>query len=734
MQDSIATCQRLIKRNETIYERINSEINLIRQANADIKAIIAELRKPAAERPIEYRDSADLGQVIRSMLEKIEKNEIKVEKYVAELGRYHADVNIRPRDEDNLALLDTISSYQLKLTALRAHLDSLRARSAVSVPSSLPLLVDLYCVRINHIVALIAVGMHIITPPNQKKSSLFVTASPVQVFGHFPLSTRFDPTDGSILSALIPSPDELDESVCQILCSELLNFRTLGETKANPSSICVTQQFNDVLSSSFETDEYSAEINSLSFQDLMAEGNTLWPAFVANFSSHSARNIGICTRGSVPDFTIFGKVNGKKLIVGLGELKGMDTSIDAAVLQAAVGGSYLATNLLSLGFEAGSFCVPLVCSNGMLMQFGAIVILPNSTFPVYMPVSDSFDLRSQSGNQLASAYFKKACQYAHILAVRMSTQHGDGVRVINSMEFSKDMYFVKKFTLQGVLKHYNAHNLQCGLNHMIRCFNTMYKVEALRSHIAFPVAVYTESENPNSTAAAATAVAIETASKLQLAIQVVIQTESESVRARLSATSASTAVAAVQDLADSAKKGIENGVANVAANPNTMHVVFRHYGHASNGGYMIGCPDRIANPELFNHYKLELIRVVKLMHSSGVIHGDLYLSNVMWRATDSGVHIILIDFDCAHLLEEGQFTPGIQNTIFKYFQANNIALEVEFRKGHDRKYLKVLDLPVTADNAFLWHLLASNDVKQVNQAFFKLFQSKYSRDLGQDSS
>lgn len=62
-------------------------------------------------------------------------------------------------------------------------------------------------------------------------------------------------------------------------------------------------------------------------------------------------------------------------------------------------------------------------------------------------------------------------------------------------------------------------------------------------------------------------------------------------------------------------------------------------------GYRIGCRNRINQTVLYDLFRNELRRVVALVQDAGVIHCDLYLSNVMWKANNynSEVAIIIID-------------------------------------------------------------------------------------------
>jgi hypothetical protein len=67
-------------------------------------------------------------------------------------------------------------------------------------------------------------------------------------------------------------------------------------------------------------------------------------------------------------------------------------SILAAISQeAAVTGSNFAMNLLSKGLSSEQCVVPIIGNTGIIMAFGAVIILKGS-FPTYIPISKKLDL------------------------------------------------------------------------------------------------------------------------------------------------------------------------------------------------------------------------------------------------------------------------------------------------------------------------------------------------------
>ena len=66
------------------------------------------------------------------------------------------------------------------------------------------------------------------------------------------------------------------------------------------------------------------------------------------------------------------------------------------------------------------------------------------------------------------------------------------------------------------------------------------------------------------------------------------------------------------------------------------------------------------DPDGFDLYRCKYRKSIESIHSAGVIHGDLFLSNVMYKIEeDNSVSIKIIDWDAAHCLSEGKFSPEV---------------------------------------------------------------------------
>jgi hypothetical protein len=108
-----------------------------------------------------------------------------------------------------------------------------------------------------------------------------------------------------------------------------------------------------------------------------------------------------------------------------------------------------------------------------------------------------------------------------------------------------------------------------------------------------------------------------------------------------------------------------------------------------------------------------------LVHKAGVIHVDLYASNVMWKQQDGTIFIKIIDWDAAHCLKEGDFNSEIKGILETRLQG-----KVEFGEAHDYLYLSVYDMPYSPEFETAWHNLASGEKPLIDDAFTQLMSRK----------
>lgn len=135
-------------------------------------------------------------------------------------------------------------------------------------------------------------------------------------------------------------------------------------------------------------------------------------------------------------------------------------------------------------------------------------------------------------------------------------------------------------------------------------------------------------------------------------------------------------------------------------------------------GYRIGCPNRVDQEEMYIKYRDEFIRIMKLVHDAGVIHCDLYLSNVMWTINESdNIDIVIIDWDCAHCLIEGDFFSKVAEAFKEHIPTRSAV----FGRAFDERYIAVLSIELCESDWEMWIHLASGEKETVDNAFFDLF-------------
>ena len=470
-------------------------------------------------------------------------------------------------------------------------------------------------------------------------------------FGHLPLSARFDPTccDASLFAtplfaALVPSDAEISAAPELVVHGTKPSFITWGEDTERG----VTQ---DHIPSLF-----------MSSPELCG-----WRPHGRSTFEKCQMPLGFAKSNSYHDIQLNFRDH---ILVGIGEVKGQESGIPPAVLQAAVAASHVALRLVALGLAASSFYVPVVSTTGLLMQFGATVVLSRS-FPVYIPISKTFDLMDSDDARRASAFLIKAAHYARQIDARLldidipasvlETRAPTEIVLDIGDSFFVKVYDVDTFSRGPGLfaeSDENITDIMPGWERMVKCFNALYAVPALRSSIAFPLAMCMP----------------------------------DSVGAHSSSTA--------------------------PAKP--FKLVFRNL---TIYGFRTGCPDRTvpAQRGLFDLFKKEVHRVVRLMHSEAhILHCDLYLSNIMWRFTEEGgMEIKLIDFDCNHRMIECDFTTEARARLTDFFGS-----DVVFGVCHDLKYLSILELDETPANRLHWQNLASNNKALIDSSFRSLLQER----------
>jgi hypothetical protein len=145
------------------------------------------------------------------------------------------------------------------------------------------------------------------------------------------------------------------------------------------------------------------------------------------------------------------------------------------------------------------------------------------------------------------------------------------------------------------------------------------------------------------------------------------------------------------------------------------------YRNISTSGYVMGCPNRLVDVKMFDMYVAELNSIVHdLYFSAGVIHGDLYASNIMWKC-ENRMSIKIVDWDGAHCVEEGNFCDEIRARLESYFDTRK---EVAFNETHDLTFVEVFHEAVTEENKQNWADMASSSKGKIDRAFYQLLMNR----------
>jgi serine/threonine protein kinase len=117
-------------------------------------------------------------------------------------------------------------------------------------------------------------------------------------------------------------------------------------------------------------------------------------------------------------------------------------------------------------------------------------------------------------------------------------------------------------------------------------------------------------------------------------------------------------------------------------------------------GYRIGLPviaeDRVA-------LVAAIESVVRDLHKRGVVHMDLYLSNIMWKETADGTFsICLIDFDAVHSLGE-KLAPAALCALVNGNVSDFTKLGAKATVEHDNLYLTMIKNNIDDDDLHVMH-------------------------------
>jgi hypothetical protein len=450
---------------------------------------------------------------------------------------------------------------------------------------------------------LIGIGMDALTinpdayvsKSGMKSASDFAASksNPFMGFGLCGHSSSYDPT----LSADDPhtevsnlfnssSDNDLTIDLChtrRILLKSIVTYNDLSNVAETSSKVSSSALGRNL----FVQSHHLSVIANIFKDNMIGAGNQTLSDMNCGF--------GITTSASQPD-GYFKDNNG--IIRGIIEVKGnTDTPVEA-LRQAATEASNVALSQLCAGVHVNNILVPIIGSNGYLMQFG-VVIMYATSFPVVLMVSKVLDLTDEASLCEAARYLfccLKICKTP--LQVQSQSRLADPPPVI---QLSLHLYYLKPLTNFFM----TTGNMQTSLFYYFKVMSCLMKSEACRPHVLFPICVREYADDPS---------------------------KSSIVFPRL--------------------------------RPEEYH---------------IGLPSN-KNMRVKFLNKLEL--AMHCFHAVGVVHLDLYLSNIIWRELNEDVEIKIIDWDSAQLIE-----TGLSDIVLKRLTSDRNALyKISFTEGQAFDY------------------------------------------------
>jgi hypothetical protein len=352
---------------------------------------------------------------------------------------------------------------------------------------------------------------------------------------------------------------------------------------------------------------------------------------------------------------------GNEAYLSVIEHKGAEASAFPAISQAAVTATNFAIGLLKRGVPRQSCIIPVIGHSGIAMVIGATIIL-EPTFPTFIPLSKHLDLSDPYESKVAFAYIKKASEHCLVLyQLLLGIAVPPDVRnVPQVVRMALDLSNNRSLFIKTIDRatYQRGIGLFTGHNH---------DPTDVDSGIQNMMMVFNKLYN--------------SAARQYVEFPLSIRTP------------------------DSASMKL-------------YQIIYRNL---STLGFVIGAPNRMTHEEDYNKYCLSLRRAVHAVHAAGVIHVDLYLSNVMWKKTGDEVEIKIIDWDASQLLSQEDFHPNIKAKL-----EDHLHLQVTFGPEHDNLYLSILDLERDVYSEH-WNQLSSNNKPTIDKAFFSLLNYSLER-------
>ena len=125
-------------------------------------------------------------------------------------------------------------------------------------------------------------------------------------------------------------------------------------------------------------------------------------------------------------------------------------------------------------------------------------------------------------------------------------------------------------------------------------------------------------------------------------------------------------------------------------------------------GYRIGTPSR--SSEEYTLFYNKFAEAVAAIKQAGVVHLDLYPSNILWKIDYGVADVKIIDWDVSRLLSGKAFNPRIEAAILERF-GHKTPIE-----DHDALYLSVYESSYVSC-PIQWDHISSGDKCRIDEAF-----------------
>jgi hypothetical protein len=254
-----------------------------------------------------------------------------------------------------------------------------------------------------------------------------------------------------------------------------------------------------------------------------------------------------------------------------------EASAFPAVSQAAVTATNFAIGLLKRGVPRESCIIPVIGHSGITMVIGATIIL-EPTFPTFIPLSKHLDLSDPYESKVAFAYIKKASDHCLALHLLLQMTVPPDVRQVPQIGMALDLSNSRRLFVKTIDR--DAYQRGIGL---------------FADHDENPTDVDSGIQN----------------------MMMVFNTLYNSA----------------------ARQYVEFPLSIRTPDAASMKFYQIIYRNLSTLGFVIGAPNRMTDEDNCNKYCISLRRAVDAVHAAGVLHVDLYLSNVMWKKTGDEVEI-----------------------------------------------------------------------------------------------